>query len=110
MLYTSEKTGRSYKTVKELDEAEAAFDEEQRKREDEKSAKRKKAEAVQEAYKAYEAVKRKALDEIDAAYKDYAKLRDEFADEYGGYHMTYVRNGEKEEISFGDILSRMFLW
>ena len=111
MLYLSEKTGKSYKTVKELeaDEKELAEREsEEKKKSEEKKAR---AQEVADAYKEYEDLKAKFAKQLDEAYKHWVSLREKFADDYGGYHMTYVRhNDEEPEITFGDFVSKLLNW
>ena len=108
MLYTSELTGKSYKTVEELTEAENAYrkaNEEKMKALDEK---KKRAEEVKLAYEDYLNVKRKAAEMVAEAEKKYYELRAQFAKDYNGYHMTYINTNGKEEVTFGDLLDLMF--
>lgn len=109
MLYLSEKTGKSYKTVKELEADEKALvakEEEQKKLSLEK---KERADEVGEAYKEYEKLKVKFAKELDEAYGKYEELRDRFAKDYGGYHMTYTCSGDEEpKISFSSLVDCFF--
>ena len=110
MLYTSEVTGKSYKTVEELEKEEAAA----KKAEEEKlalvEAKKSRAKEVEDAYLAYQDVKEKAIKEIAEAEKKWIELRDKFAEDYHGYHMTYSNINGKKEISFSGIIDSLFNW
>lgn len=110
MLYLSEKTGKSYKTAKELEAAEAELakaEEEKTKLAEEKKAR---AKEVEDAYLAYQEVKEKALKEIAEAEAKWVKLRDKFVEDYHGYHMTYTNVNGKKEIAFGDLVGSFFNW
>lgn len=110
MLYTSEVTGKSYKTVEELEAAEAEAkkaEEEKTKKSEEKKAR---ADEVKAAYEEYLKVKEEALESIRKAEKHYEELRDKFAEDYGGYHMTYVNDNGKKSITFSDVLESLFRW
>ena len=108
MLYTSEVTGKSYKTVEELEAAEA----EVKKAEEEKKAladeKKSRAKEVEDAYLAYQEVKEKAFKEIAEAEKKWVELRDKFSEDYHGYHMTYSNINGKKEVTFSDIVNSLF--
>lgn len=110
MLYTSEVTGKSYKTVKELEAAEA----EAKKAEEEKKAlvevKKTRAKEVEDAYLEYQKVREEAYQKISEAEKKWLNLRDKFAEDYHGYHMTYSNINGKEEVSFSDLLDCFFNW
>lgn len=110
MLYTSELTGKSYKTVEELEAAEA----EAKKAEEEKQAlveaKKARAKEVEDAYLEYQNVKEKAFKEIADAEKKWVELRDKFAEDYHGYHMTYSNINGKKEITFNDVIDSLFNW
>ena len=111
MLYTSEKTNKSYKTVEELEAAEKEFD----KAEEEKKAlvevKKTRAKEVQDAYEAYLNVRKEAYKSISEAEKKYIELRNKFAKDYNGYHYTYINDNGKESITFGDLVDSFFkLW
>ena len=110
MLYTSEVTGKSYKTVKELEAAEAEF----KKAEEEKAklveVKKTRAKEVEDAYLELEKVKEEAYSKIAEAEKKWIELRDKFAQDYNGYHMTYVNNNGQKRITFDDLVNNFFNW
>ena len=108
MLYTSEVTGKSYKTVKELEDAEKAAKKEEEEKEKLLAVKKERAKEVEDAYLHYQKVKEEAIRAIGEAEETWLKLRDEFAKDYHGYHMTYTNVNGKEEISFGDIVNAFF--
>lgn len=110
MLYTSEVTGKSYKTVKELEVAEAEVkkaEEEKTKKSEEKKTR---ADEVKAAYEHYLDVKAKAVKEIQEAEEAYESLRDKFAKDYGGYHMTYTNINGKKEVTFSDLINNLLSW
>lgn len=110
MLYLSEKTGKSYKTVKELEADEKKLTELESAEQKKKAEKKQRAEEVAKAYKAYEDVKAEYATKLREAYDSWVELRDEFAKDYGGYHMTYVsENGSEPKIEFGDGFEPLFL-
>ena len=104
MLYTSEVTGKTYKSVKELEADEKAFKEAESLKAQKVEEKKARAKEVEEAYLHYEEVKRKAYSEISEAEQKWVELRNKFAQDYGGYHMTYTNNNGETQISFGDIV------
>ena len=104
MLYTSEVTGKTYKTVEELEEAEKAFKEAESEKAKKQEEKKARAKEVEEAYCHFEEVKREAYTRISEAEQKYLELRNKFAQDYGGYHMTYVNNNGVAQVSFGDIV------
>ena len=104
MLYTSEKTGKSYKTVEELEQAEKAFDDAEAEKSKALEIKKARAKEVQEAYEHYLKVRKEAYKAISEAEKDWLELRDKFAQDYNGYHYTYINDNGKETITFGDLV------
>ena len=104
MLYTSELNGKSYKTIKELEAAEAEI----KKQEQEKAAlaevKKTRAKEVQTAYEEYLAVRKEAYSKIAEAEKKYLALRDSFAKDYKGYHCTYTYHDGREDVTFEDLV------
>ena len=108
MLYTSEITGKSYKTVKELEEAEKLVKQAEEEKSKLLATKRDRAKKVEEAYLNYQKIKTEKLQEIAKAEEEWITLRNEFAKDFGGYHMTYTNMNGKEEISFGDIVNAFF--
>jgi len=108
MLYTSEVTGKSYKTVKELEKAEEEF----KKAEEEKlqavEVKKARAKEVEDAYANYLKVREEAFKLIAEAEKKWVDLRDKFAEDYHGYHMTYCNNNGQKTITFGDLFNTFF--
>lgn len=103
MLYTSEVTGKSYKTVEELESAEAEF----KKQEEEKKAlvevKRTRAKEVQDAYDNYFKVRNEAFEKIKEAETKLNELKNKFIEDYGSFHMTYTNNNGNENLVFGDL-------
>lgn len=110
MLYTSELTGKSYKTVKELEKAELEYKEEAEKKLAETELKKTRAKEVEEAYLHYQKVKEDAYKAIAEAEEVWIKLRDEFAKDYHGYHMTYSNVNGQKQITFNDIVNHFFNW
>ena len=108
MLYTSEVTGKSYKTVKELEAAEKEYKEEAEKKLQLVEEKKARAKEVEDAFLEYQKVKEEAYSKIAEAENKWIELRDKFAKDYHGYHMTYVNNNGEKEVSFGDLL--VFDW
>lgn len=114
MLYTSEVTGKSYKTVKELEAAEVEFN---KAHEAELKAKEERKVAATEVEKAYTAVlnaRKEAKAIVDKANKeasdlirkselDYQKLKDEFIKKFGSYHVSYTNNNGKEVVTVSDL-------
>ena len=110
MLYLSEKTGKSYKTVEELETAEKELAEQEAKKAELVEVKKTRAKEVEEAYLNYQNVKEECYKKVAEAEKKWLELRDKFAEDYHGYHMTYVNNNGKKEISFSDLLDSFFRW
>ena len=110
MLYTSEVTGKSYKTVKELEADEKLAKEEQEKKEKALEVKKTRAKEVEDAYLEYQKVKEEAYNKIAEAEKKWVELRDKFAQDYNGYHMTYVNNNGQKRIIFNDLVNNFFSW
>jgi len=110
MLYLSEKTGKSYKTVEELETAEKELVEQEAKKAELVEVKKTRAKEVEEAYLNYQNVKEECYKKVAEAEKKWLELRDKFAEDYHGYHMTYVNNNGKKEISFSDLLDSFFRW
>lgn len=108
MLYLSEKTGMSYKTVKELEEAEKALAEQEAEKTKLADIKKARAKEVEDAYLEYENVKEQAFKQIADAEKKWIELRDKFAETYGGYHMTYVNDNGKKQVTFDDLVRSFF--
>ena len=110
MLYLSEKTGKSYKTVKELEADEKELAKKEAEKERLSAVKKERADEVANSYKEYEELKSKFAKELDEAYRKFIKLRDDFAKDYGGYHMTYTRNGDEDPVfSFSSFVNNLFL-
>lgn len=110
MLYLSEKTGKSYKTVEELETAEKELAEQEAKKAELVEVKKTRAKEVEEAYLNYQNVKEECYNKVAEAEKKWLELRDKFAEDYHGYHMTYTNNNGKKEISFSDLLDSFFTW
>lgn len=104
MLYTSELTGKSYKTIEELEKAEAELAAEKAAKEKLSAEKAARANEVTAAYEEYLAVREKAFAEIAQAEKKWTDLRDKFAEDYNGYHMTYKVENGKRSVTFGDLV------
>ena len=110
MLYTSEVTGKSYKTVEELEAAEAEAKKAAEEKEKLSAEKKARAEEVEQAYLEYQKVKEECYNKMADAERKWLELRDKFAEDYHGYHMTYINNNGKKEISFGDLVDSFFNW
>ena len=108
MLYTSEKTNKSYKTVEELEVAEKEFDKAEAEKKALTEVKKSRAEEVQKAYEEYLQIKNDCFKQIREAEQKYVDLRNKFAEDYNGYHYTYINDNGKEIISFGDLLESFF--
>ena len=104
MLYTSEVTGKSYKTVKELEADEKAYQEAQSLKLKACEEKKARAKEVEDAYLEFQKVKEEAYDSITKAENKWISLRDAFAKDYGGYHMTYTHNNGEKRITFEDLI------
>lgn len=110
MLFTSEITGKSYKTVEELEMAEKQVAEAKAKADAEKAAKTKELASLNEAANAYLALVnsnakiRANLDEEErAAYNKYKAELNKFAEAHNGYHLTYKKNGDSIEFEVEDV-------
>ena len=99
MLYTSEKTNKSYKTVEELEAAEKEFDKAEAEKKALVEVKKTRAKEVESAYQEYLNVRKEAFEKVREAEKKYIELKD-----YHGYHYTYVNDNGKESITFGDLV------
>lgn len=108
MLYTSEVTGKSYKTVKELEADEKLAKEEEEKKSKALEVKKTRAKEVEDAYLEYQKVKEDAYSKIVEAEKKWIELRDKFAEDYHGYHMTYVNNNGEKKVTFSDLVNKFF--
>ena len=108
MLYTSEVTGKSYKTVEELEADEKLAKEEEEKKSKILEVKKTRAKEVEDAYLEYQKVKEEAYNKIAEAEKKWIELRDKFAEDYHGYHMTYVNNNGEKRITFNDLVNSFF--
>ena len=110
MLYTSEVTGKSYKTVKELEADEKLAKEEEEKKSKALEVKKTRAKEVENAYLELQKVREEAYSKIAEAEKKYLELRDAFAKDYNGYHMTYVNNNGQKRITFEDLVNSFWNW
>ena len=110
MLYTSEVTGKTYKTVKELEADEKLAKEEEEKKSKALEVKKTRAKEVEDAYLEYQKVKEEAYKQIAEAEKKWVELRDKFAQDYNGYHMTYVNNNGQKRITFEDLVKSFWTW
>lgn len=107
MLYLSEKTGKTYKTVEELQTAELEFDKAAAEKAKLMEEKRARAKEVEEAYLEYQKVIEESTAKMAAAEKKWVELRNKFAEDYNGYHMTYVNNNGKKTVTVGELLDVM---
>lgn len=107
MLYLSEKTGKTYKTVEELQAAEAELEKAEAEKAKVVEAKRARAKEVEEAYLEYQKVLEEASAKVAEAEKKWVELRNKFAEDYNGYHMTYVNNNGKKTVTVGELLDVM---
>lgn len=103
MLYTSEKTGKSYKTEEECKNADAEFEKEEAKKKELVEVKKTRAKEVEDAYKDYLKVRDEAFNKIAEAEKKWIELRNKFSEDYGGYHMTYTNVNGDTHVLFGDL-------
>ena len=98
MKIYSEKTGKEYKTVKECQAAETAYDaekaEESKKKAELAEARKTRAKEIEEAYKV-------ARD----AEKHYFELRNAFVKDYGSFHMTFSTPNSSFEDFVNDIFT-----
>lgn len=104
MLFTSEVTGKTYKTVEELEAAEKKVAAEQAKAEAEKEAKKAELVTLNETASAYLALveenkkaRAKMKEAEEAAYEKYQAELDKFAEKHNGYHLTYKVDGTNVE-------------
>lgn len=110
MLFTSEVTGKSYKTVEELEAAEKKVAAEKEKAENAKKAKQAELVSLNETASAYlklvEANKKIREDlkaKEDAAYEKYQAELDKFAEKHNGYHLTYRVDGTNVEFEIQEV-------
>ena len=108
MLYTSEVTGKSYKTVEELEKAEALVAEEKAAKEKLVAEKTERANEVKAAYEEYLKIKEECVLKVSEAEKRYTDLRDKFAQDYNGYHMTYTVSNGKKTVTFGELVNALW--
>ncbi len=104
MLFTSEVTGKTYKTVTELEAAEEKVAAEKAKAEADRESKKAELASINEAASAYLALVEKnnrvRLDmkaEEEVAYDKYQAELDKFAEKHNGYHLTYKVDGTNVE-------------
>lgn len=104
MLFTSEVTGKTYKTVEELEAAEKQVAAEREKSELAKRAKQAELVSLNETASEYlklVAENRQKRAELkaaeEAAYEKYQAELDKFAEKHNGYHLTYRVNGTNVE-------------
>ena len=104
MLYTSEMTGKSYKTVEELKAAENAVVSKKAAEEKEKADKKAELAGIKDAatnYLKLVEANNKARADLKAkeeeAYSKYKEELDKFAAKHNGYHLTYRIDGDNVE-------------
>lgn len=104
MLYTSEVTGKSYKTVEELKTAEKAVVDKKALEEKEKADKKAELAGIKEAatnYLRLVEANNKARANLksneEKAYSKYKEELDKFATKHNGYHLTYRIDGDNVE-------------
>ena len=108
--YYSRELKQVFSSLEELKQAELKLHEEQDAKAKLQIEKKERAKEVEEAYLEYQKVREEALANISKAEKKWLELRDKFAKDYNGYHMTYVNNNGKKEVSFSDLLDNFFIW
>lgn len=108
MKYLSEKTNKVYGSIEELEADEKAYEAKEAEKAKLLEEKKSRAKEVEDAYEELLKVKEAAYNQIAEAEKKYIKLRDKFAEDYNGYHMTYINNNGKTEITFGDLLADFY--
>lgn len=107
MLYTSEKTGKSYKTVDDLNKAEADFEDSQALESKKLDEKKTRAQEIKDAWKGVLDARKQAQDILKKADDKYDALKDAFVKDYGSYHMSYYSDDDKDEITVDDIIGDM---
>lgn len=90
--YHSYRLNRDFSTVKELQEAEAAYDKEQAEKEALTQVRKEDAKKVEDAFKDFLKVREEAAKSIKNAEENYYAARAEFIKKYGYYHATYSSN------------------
>lgn len=108
--YYSRELKQVFNSLEELKEAEAKHHAELDAQETLKQEKTKRAKEVEEAYLEYQKVREDCYNKIAEAERKWVELRDKFAEDYHGYHMTYVNNNGKKEVSFSDLVNNFFSW
>ena len=108
--YYSRELKQVFSSLEELKKAESKLHEEQEAKEKLQIEKKTRAKEVEEAYLEYQKVKEECYNKMIEAEKKWLELRDKFAKDYNGYHMTYVNNNGKKEVSFSDLLDKFFIW
>lgn len=113
MLYTSEMTGKSYKTVEELKAAENAVISKKAAEEKEKADKKAELAGIKSAATSYlklvEANNKARADlksKEEEAYSKYKEELDKFAAKHNGYHLTYRIDGDNVEFEIEENRSK----
>lgn len=104
MLYTSEKTGKSYKTVDDLSKAEKCYDTAHASEIKKSEEKKARAQEISDAWKDVLEARKQAQDILKKADEKYDALKEAFIRDYGSYHLSYYNDGGKKEITVDDII------
>ncbi len=108
MLYTSEVTGMSYKTVKELEEAEAKAKAEEEAKKKLSDEKRERAKEIEEAKKHLLEVRKQAREMIREADDKYNELVNKFIEDYHSYHESTCEQNGESVVTVGELLDSFF--
>lgn len=115
MLYTSELTNKSYKTVEELEAAEAELIAAQDAKTKEREARQADVVVVQDKMNEYlklvseNNAKREELKKAEQeAYEAYRAQLDEFAEKHNNYRLTYTINGDNAEFKVEECYAKTF--
>lgn len=104
--YHSYKLSKDFTTIKELQEAEMAFEKQQAEKELATAERKADAQKVEDARRAITAAREEAAKMIQEATENYYAARQQFIDKYGSYHETYTSNDNG--ITFNDFWNVVF--
>lgn len=107
--YYSNVLKKPFTTLKELQEAEDAFNKENEEKLKLVEVKKTRAKEIEDAYKHSMEVRKEAQAKIREADEAYYKLRDAFVKDYGSYHLSVYNDGKHpEEVTFSDLIDSFF--
>ena len=104
--YHSYKLDKDFTTIKELQEAESAFEKQQAEKALATAERKADAQKVEDAFRAITAAREEAAKMIQEATENYYTARQQFIDKYGSYHATYTSNDNG--ITFSDFCNVLF--